>query len=203
MPISAAALRLSATASNALPHTVRSKNSQTPTKTAPVQPMMKKSRGVPAKGPTEICRSPNGAGRLWGSGPKISEIDSGDPSNDMHDVKIKDSIANGRPVVIVFSTPAFCASRFCGPVNEEVEDLHDKYTDTVDFVHIEIWRDITKQVLNVTAKEWLVRPDGGMSEPYVYVIDKTGTIYNRWEGPVARNIMEQSVQAVAAGATFR
>ena len=134
---------------------------------------------------------------------KISEIDSGDPPNDMHDVKIKDAIAAGRPAVVVFSTPAYCTSRFCGPVNEEVESLMDVYKGKVDFVHIEIWRDRAKQILNPTAQEWLLRRDGNLIEPYVYVIDKTGTIYNRWEGPVARNIMEQSVKAVAEGKTFK
>lgn len=131
----------------------------------------------------------------------ISEIDSGDPPNDMHDVKIKDSIANGRPVVIVFSTPAFCASRFCGPVNEEVEDLHDKYKDTVDFVHIEIWRDFAAKQLNPTAKEWIEEPDGTVVEPVVYIVDKGGTIYDRFEGPVAANILEPAVKAVSEGKT--
>lgn len=133
---------------------------------------------------------------------KLSEIDSGDPPNGMHDVKIKDAIANGRPLVIVFSTPAFCTSRFCGPVTEEVDALHDHYKDKVDFVHIEIWRDFDKKILNPTAKEWLSQPDGSITEPVVYVVDRKGTIYDRWEGPAAKNIIEPSVQAVAAGTTF-
>jgi len=132
----------------------------------------------------------------------IKLIDSGTPPNDMHDVKIKDSIAAGRPVVVVFSTPAFCASRFCGPVNEEVESLQKDYKDRVDFVHIEIWKNFDKKQLNETASEWLVRADGGLSEPYVYVIDSKGTIFDRWEGPVARNIMEPIVKAVAEGKTY-
>ncbi|MEP7215996.1 MAG: thioredoxin fold domain-containing protein [Anaerolineaceae bacterium] len=132
----------------------------------------------------------------------IKEIDSGTPPNDMHDVKIKDSIAAGRPVVVVFSTPAFCTSRFCGPVNEEVESLQKDYKDRVDFVHIEIWKNFDKKQLNETATEWLIRADGGLSEPYVYVIDSKGTIYDRWEGPVARNIMEPAVKAVAEGKTY-
>lgn len=131
----------------------------------------------------------------------IREIDSGEPANDMHDVKIKDAIAAGRPLVIVFSTPAFCTSRFCGPVNEEVEYLHDLYKNDVDFVHIEVWRDFDKKELNPTAREWLIWPDGSLREPVVYVVDSKGTIYDRWEGPVARNIMEASVKAVAGGAT--
>jgi hypothetical protein len=134
---------------------------------------------------------------------RIEEIDSGDPPNDMHEVKIKDAIAAGRPLVVVFSTPAYCTSLFCGPVNQEVEALYEVYKDRVDFVHIEIWRDRSKEILNPTAKEWLIRQDGSLIEPYVYVIDKTGVIYNRWEGPAARNIMEASVKAVAEGKTFR
>ena len=51
-------------------------------------------------------------------------------------------------------------------------------------------------------KEWLVQPDGSYTEPLVYVIDKNGVIYDRWEGPVARNIMEASVKAVANGETY-
>lgn len=133
----------------------------------------------------------------------IREIDSGDPPNDMHDLKIKDVIAAGRPLVIVFSTPAYCTSAFCGPVNQEVEVLHDRYKDQVDFIHIEIWRDRTTSTLNPTAREWLIRADGGLTEPFVYVIDKNGVIFDRWEGPVAQNIMEESVREVAAGATYK
>ncbi|MBK9546560.1 MAG: hypothetical protein IPO51_12085 [Dehalococcoidia bacterium] len=132
---------------------------------------------------------------------EIGEIDSGSPPNDMHEVKIKDAIAAGRPLVVVFSTPAFCTSRFCGPVNEEVEVLRERYKDRVDFVHIEIWRDFNKQLMNPTAKEWLLWPDGSLREPIVYLVDKKGVIYDRWEGPVAANIMEESVKAVAGGAT--
>jgi len=71
----------------------------------------------------------------------------------------------------------------------------------VDFVHIEVWRNFDKKELNPTAREWLIWPDGSLREPVVYVVDSKGTIYDRWEGPVARNIMEASVKAVAGGAT--
>jgi len=133
----------------------------------------------------------------------ISEIDSGTPPNDMHDVKIKNAIAAGRPLVIVFSTPAFCTSRFCGPVNEEVEALQAKYRDRVDFVHIEIWRNFDRKELNPTAREWLIRPDGGLSEPFVYIVGKNGVIYDRFEGPMAGNILEPAVKAVAEGQVWK
>jgi hypothetical protein len=153
---------------------------------------------IPAPG-QEAPRSDN---LTKGDVKDIREIDSGDPPNDMHDVKIKDAIADGRPLVVVFSTPAFCTSRFCGPVNEEVESLQVVYRDRVDFVHIEIWRNFEKRELSSTTREWLVREDGGLSEPFVYVVGKDGVIYDRFEGPVARNIMEPAVQAVADGKVY-
>lgn len=132
----------------------------------------------------------------------IREIDSGDPPSDMHDLKIRDVIAAGRPLVIVFSTPAYCQTLFCGPVNQEVEELQEEYRDRVDFIHIEIWRDFATQTLNPTAREWLMEPSGVVHEPVVYVVGRDGIIYDKWEGPVARNIMEASVRAVAEGAVY-
>ncbi len=132
----------------------------------------------------------------------IREIDSGDPPNDMHDVKIKDAIAAGRPVVVVFSTPAYCTSRFCGPVNEEVESVMDLYKDKVDFVHIEIWRNFETKEFNPTVREWLVQANGSLTEPWVYVIGKDGIIYDRFEGPAGKVVIEPAVKAVAEGKTF-
>jgi len=132
----------------------------------------------------------------------IKTIDSGDPPNDMHDIKIKDALANGRPLLVVFSTPAFCLSRFCGPVTEEMDLLHDQYKDSVDFVHVEVWLDFNKQELNPTAAEWLQRSDGGLTEPWVYLIGKDGIIYDRWEGAASAALVEPELKAVAEGATW-
>ncbi len=132
----------------------------------------------------------------------IRTIDSGTVANDMHEVKIKDAIAAGRPFVVVFATPAFCTSRFCGPVVEEVETLNDDYAADVDFIHIEIWMDRTGDVVNPTALEWLAQENDRFTEPWIYVVDKNGVIFDRWEGPASRVIMEAAIKAVAGGATY-
>jgi hypothetical protein len=132
----------------------------------------------------------------------IKTIDSGDPPNDMHDIKIKDALATGRPLLVVFSTPAYCLSRFCGPVTEEMDILHDAYKDSVDFVHIEVWFDFNQQELNPTAAEWLQRSDGGLSEPWVYLVGKDGIVYDRWEGAASAAVVEPELKAVAEGATW-
>ena len=133
----------------------------------------------------------------------LSIIDSGTVPNDMHDLTIKESLDAGRPLVVVFSTPGFCQTQFCGPVTEEVEALQDEYSDTVDFIHIEIWTDRTINEVNPTAIEWLQQEDGSLTEPWVYVVDHNGIIFDRFEGPAARNILEPSVKAVSEGATFQ
>ena len=68
----------------------------------------------------------------------ISEIDSMSPSDPMHDITIADSIDVGKPVVVLFGTPAFCETRTCGPVMETVMlALYDKYNDQAIFIHVE------------------------------------------------------------------
>ena len=132
----------------------------------------------------------------------IRTIDSGTVPNDMHDITIKDALDAGRPLVIVFSTPAFCQTQFCGPVTQEVESLHDDYGDRVDFVHVEVWTDFAEREWNSAVDEWLLQEDGGFTEPWVFVVDREGVIYDRWENAVARSVLEPAVQAVAGGATY-
>lgn len=51
----------------------------------------------------------------------------------------------GRPALVVFSTPTYCMSRFCGPVTDMVSGLAKDYSDRADFILVEIWRDFKKQ----------------------------------------------------------
>ena len=68
-------------------------------------------------------------------------------------------------------------------------------------MHVEIWLDFP-DVLNPTVDEWLRQDDGNVTEPWVYVIDGDGIVYDRWEGPVDRDLLEPVIEAVAGGATY-
>ena len=46
----------------------------------------------------------------------ISTIDSGQPPDDMHQLSVADAIAQHRPTLVAFATPAFCTSATCGPL---------------------------------------------------------------------------------------
>src|SRR5262245_61727546 len=70
------------------------------------------------------------------------------PDPELHETTIADAIAQGRPALVVFATPVFCISRFCGPVVNMVEDLERRYTDRAAFIHVEIWKDYKQQEIN-------------------------------------------------------
>ena len=63
------------------------------------------------------------------------------PDPELHTTSIADAIAAGHPALVVFSTPVYCVSRFCGPVTDLVAELAAEYGDRADFIHVEIYRD--------------------------------------------------------------
>lgn len=68
----------------------------------------------------------------------ISEIDTMQPPDPMHDVTIEDAVMSGMPTVILFGTPAFCETQTCGPVMQSVMlPLYDEYGSQANFIHVE------------------------------------------------------------------
>ena len=104
------------------------------------------------------------------------------PDPELHEWTIADAIAQGRPVLVLFATPVYCMSQFCGPTVEALQQLAADYPDKAVFIHVEIWRDYDKSVINQGAADWLYRNDN-LTEPWLYLIDDKGVIADRW-GPL-------------------
>ncbi|MGH9267783.1 MAG: TlpA family protein disulfide reductase, partial [Acidimicrobiales bacterium] len=100
---------------------------------------------------------------------------------ELHGTTIAEAARAGRPAVVVFSTPTFCVSRFCGPVTDMVGGLAADYADRASFIHVEIWRDFEAHQLNDTAAEWLTRNGADGNEPWVFLIGADGRIAARWD----------------------
>lgn len=109
----------------------------------------------------------------------LAAVDGVVPDADLHASTIADAIARGDVTIVLFATPAYCMSQFCGPVNELVETIAGAYAGRATFIHVEIWRDFQNQVINKAAAEWLYR-DGDLTEPWLYLIGRGGTIIDRW-----------------------
>lgn len=101
------------------------------------------------------------------------------PDPDLHAMTIAEAIASGMPSLVIFATPVYCQSQFCGPVTDVVEAIAADYAGRANVLHVEIWRDFTTQSINDAAAEWLYR-DNDLTEPWLYLIGADGTILDRW-----------------------
>ena len=111
----------------------------------------------------------------------ISTIDSGQPPDDMHQLSVAEAIAQHRPTLVAFATPAFCTSQTCGPLIHALQSVEPAYRSRLTFIHIEIWRDFkpdpSKRQLRPEVLEWRLQTD-----PWVFLIDSKGLIRARFEG---------------------
>jgi hypothetical protein len=118
------------------------------------------------------------------------------PDPELHGSTIAQAIRQGRPALVVFATPVFCVSRFCGPVVNMVEDLERRYTDRAVFIHVEIWKDFDQKVANDAAIQWLQMPNGDMTEPWLFLIGADGTIADRWSSMWSEQEVADELQAL-------
>ncbi|MEX2251328.1 MAG: thioredoxin family protein [Acidimicrobiia bacterium] len=149
--------------------------------------------GVIERGDT----APASETRISADYPDLAEISSDpDPDPAMYEVSVAQAVMSGDPVVIVFATPGFCASATCGPILDQVKNLRESYPG-VAFIHVEIYEDLTvtdqSQLTAVPAvSEW-----GLPSEPWVFVVDSSGTVTASFEGAVRDEELSSAIDAVA------
>jgi hypothetical protein len=55
------------------------------------------------------------------------------PDPELHQVSIADAVRARRPTLVVFATPTFCVSRFCGPVTDMVAELAQDHAGRAAF----------------------------------------------------------------------
>ncbi len=124
----------------------------------------------------------------------LRQIDTSDPPDPrLHQVRIADAIAQGKPQVIVFATPKFCTSRLCGPMVDIVRTLLPTYSDRVVFTHQEIWQDASAQQLFSTVEEWNLP-----SEPWIFVVDGKGIVRAKFEGLTTARELEAALKQLLA-----
>jgi hypothetical protein len=118
------------------------------------------------------------------------------PDPELHATSIADAIKAGHPALVVFSTPVYCVSRFCGPVTDLVADLAAEYADRADFIHVEIYRDFQSGQVNQAALDWLSNASGDLREPWTFLIGADGRIAASWDTVVTRGEIEPLLKAL-------
>lgn len=143
--------------------------------------------------PAPVVPSPTVADPL-GTDPLCTRTDANnDPAPcDLHTQNLVDITGKGRPVAVMFATPARCQSQFCGPVLDQLLALQPEYQDRVDMVHVEIYQSDRGTALVPTLDGW-----GIMSEPWIFVIDGAGTIQGRLDGAFSTSEIRGLLDRVA------
>lgn len=138
--------------------------------------------------------------------PTLDNICSTQPHDDMHSITIADAARSGKPTLVLFAAPGFCPSFTCGPDLEVAQAIESKYKDKANFIHIETPNTLQDHTHKLpvdphhreqpghfgvlepqvqTSDEW-----GLKSEPWIFLIDKSGKIADRFEGGLTLDEVE-------------
>lgn len=130
----------------------------------------------------------------------LTEIDSSRvPHPELHNITVADAIASGKPSLVAFVTPAFCQTRFCGPVLDSVVlPVYQQYKDRVHVMHIEpvdlAFARKGTLVAGPEFEEWKLR-----SEPFIFVVNGKGIVTAKFEGVIDLAEVKQALDAALSG----
>ena len=106
-----------------------------------------------------------------------AELCTAGPPCELHATSLDAILASGKPTVVLFASPGFCSSATCAPQLGVLLQAKPRHGDSVAFAHVEIYKDPRNQVLADAVTAWNLP-----SEPWMFFVDKTGTIVERFDG---------------------
>ncbi|MYE53889.1 MAG: hypothetical protein F4X34_01660 [Chloroflexi bacterium] len=124
-----------------------------------------------------------------------------EPDADIYGITVAEALDTGKPLLVVFSTPAYCQTATCGPQLGVIKELKAEYADRMNFIHIEVYDnpheiegDLSRAVISPTAEEW-----GLPSEPWTFIVDGEGMIRAKFEAFTTREELESALSGVLSG----
>jgi len=106
-------------------------------------------------------------------------------------------LANGRPTVVLFATPAYCTSASCGPLLDQMKEL-SLARDDADFIHVEVYGGFNDPGFAPSAEALVPAVNAFRlpSEPWVFVMDAAGVVSARFEGVLGEGELESVLDAL-------
>jgi hypothetical protein len=111
------------------------------------------------------------------------------PACPLHTTSLDTLIGKGRPVALLFATPAYCQTAYCGQVLDALLPLVSSHASTIDFVHCEIYLDAPTGPEIPTVGAWKLP-----SEPWFFGIDGKGIVQARLDGAFDQAEMQAVVE---------
>jgi hypothetical protein len=125
------------------------------------------------------------------------------PDPDFYKISEPDALAQHKPFVIIFATPAFCRTAMCGPTLDVVQQVAADYKDKLTFIHVEPYEltytsgglqpVVDEQNLPIPVQATNIW--GLPTEPYMFVVDSTGKITAKFEGIMAPDELRAAFDA--------
>jgi hypothetical protein len=123
----------------------------------------------------------------------VNPICTRDPMCDLHEISLDTIIGKGKPVAVLFATPARCQTQYCGPVLDSLLPLVPKYQDRMSIVHVDIYKNLRTNDTSPTVTAWNLP-----SEPWLFGVDPSGQIVNRLDGAFGQDEMRQVLDQLVA-----
>ena len=126
------------------------------------------------------------------------------PDADLYQQTVADALAEARPLLVVFASPALCTSPTCGPQVETVEGLKDLYKDRASFIHVEVYDnpseiqgDLDRARYAPMVDEWgLSAQTGYLNESWVFIFGADGTVTSKFQGYASIEELTKALDAV-------
>ncbi len=123
---------------------------------------------------------------------------SPDPDPDLYRLSVHQALQAGKPLVVVFATPAFCVTATCGPQVQVVSQIKDRGPDQANFIRVEV----VEQPHLIEGS----RPAGGFvpavgewnlpTEPWTFVVDRAGRVQAKFEAFTTEEELGEALEAV-------
>jgi hypothetical protein len=95
------------------------------------------------------------------------------------------------PIVLLFATPQFCQSRVCGPVVDVAEQVKQENEGKAAFIHMEIYENNEPPKTRPQVRAFHLP-----TEPWLFVIDRHGTIHSVIQGAFGLKELTKAVKEV-------
>ena len=121
---------------------------------------------------------------------------SNNPNLDLYSISVSDAVLNDRYSIVAFASPMYCQTSTCGPQVDVISNLNEKYKQTIDFIHIEVYEriydkygELTKVSISPILDDWGIK-----SEPYTFVLSSNGEVMMKYEGFVTEKELETFIR---------
>jgi hypothetical protein len=107
-------------------------------------------------------------------------------------VSLDAALGEGKPLAVLFATPAYCQTATCGPVLDVLLAERGGFPG-MRFIHVEIFTDRTTKDTTAALKAYKLQ-----NEPWLFLAGADGVVRERLSGPFDKTELRAALQRLTA-----